>query len=116
IYNPGAPEAWDLGEFAQEKGYYHVVLEPEGKGKKVEFIPSTPRQIYNVQLDVSKLTNPAEVVALSLEKLGTLWDPKKQGAMVRLELRGEVPFNPLSINQSELISVLHDSFPILHVE
>lgn len=114
IYNPGAPEAWDLGEFDQEKGYYHVVIGDQDKD--VEFIPSKRRPIYNFKVDVSSLTNPAEVADLCLDHLQKDWDLAKEGAMVRLELRGEVPFNTLAINQSELVLAILDAFPVLHVE
>lgn len=114
IYNPGAPEAWDLGEFAQEKGCYYVQLGPEGK--MVEFIPSTPRKIYNLKIDLSQLTNPLEIGTLCVEKLQNMWGLTESAAMVRLELTGEVSFNPLAINQSELVSILKESFPLIYVE
>lgn len=114
IYNPGAPESWDLGEVGKEKGYYHVVITPDGK--TVEHLPSSPRPIYNLEVDLSSLTSPLEVADLCLENLESQWNPAKQGAMVRLELIGEVPFNPLSIIQTELVEALQNSFPLIHVE
>lgn len=115
IYNPGAPESWDLGEGGKEKGYYHVAV--TSAGKVVEHLPSSPRPIYNLQVDVSSLASPGEVPQLCLDTLQEQWNPAFEGAaMVRLVLGGEVPFNPLAIVQTELTEELQRSFPLIYVE
>lgn len=114
IYNPGSPESWDLGEFKQEKGYYHVVI--DSKDKQVNFLPSSPRPIYDLKLDLTDLPSPSKVAELCVHSLQEKWDPCKQDAMLRLVLRGEVPFNPLAISQTELLEALHSAFPLLQIE
>lgn len=115
IYNPGAPESWDLGEAGKEKGAYHVVVTP--RGKVVEHLPSSPRPIYNLQVDLSSLVSPTDVAGLCETSLAAKWNPAlERAAMVRLELIGTVPFNPLAIVQTELVAKLQQGFPLIHVE
>lgn len=114
IYNPGAPESWDLGEGGKEKGYYHVVV--EGKNHEVEHIPSKPRPIFCLDLDLTYLGGPSEIGSLCIKRFDELWRGARTPSMLRLVLSGEVEFNPLAISQSDLIQELKRAFPLLHVE
>lgn len=114
LYNPGAPESWDLGEAHKEKGYYHAVI-TNGK-KKVEHIPSIRRPIYHIQLDVSGTLTLEQVYEKCLQAVLDRHDEGDGRVIVRLVLKGHVPFNPLAIDQARLTEDIQDALAPIHVE
>ena len=89
LYNPGAPECWDLGEAHKEKGYYHVIIR-NGK-KQVEHIPSIRRPIYHIQVDVSGALTLEQVYGRCLQAVLERHAEGNDRALVRLMLEGQVP-------------------------
>lgn len=114
IYNPGAPENWDLGEGGKEKGYYDVTL--DGKRKSVIHLLSTPRPIYDLKLKVPEQATTESITDLCLKSLGAVWNSLGEAGLVRVTLIGQVEFNPLAIAQDVLIRELEKAFPIVYTE
>ncbi|MBX6395479.1 MAG: exonuclease SbcCD subunit D, partial [Alicyclobacillaceae bacterium] len=67
IFNPGAPECWDLKEHRLEKGFYLVRVETGSKTFAAEHIPSRRRPVVEVAVDVSGAADPDQVLEKALE-------------------------------------------------
>lgn len=96
VFNPGSPESWDVGEGGKEKGFYHVVL-AEGE-KKVTFIPSVRRPVYSCAVQVSGCEELEEVYARCDGELAMLPVEKGINPILRIILKGSLPFSPLAID------------------
>lgn len=114
IYNPGAPESWDLGEGGKEKGHYQVTV--SSTGKTVAYVPSRPRPIYNVIVDLDDTVSYEEIPRRVLDYVRKSWDQQQEPGMVRVTLTGQVNFNPLSIMEGEIVQELGRALPLVHGE
>lgn len=114
IYNPGAPECWDLGEAHKEKGYYHVVI--SNGEKTVEHIPSIRRPICDIELDLSGTFTLEQVYDKCLQAVLEGGAESDDGVIIRLVIYGQVTFNPLTIDQARLAEEIHNAVSPVHVE
>ena len=104
IFNPGAPECWDLGESQAEKGFYHVIWPEESKAAQVRFIPSRRRLAKTITVEVASCQSPEEVYERCIGAAAQLALPAESGAMLRLTLQGSLPFNPLALDLAHIES------------
>lgn len=114
IFNPGAPECVHLDEAQEgkEKGFYHVVV--AGKEKQVTFVPSKPREVLRVAVDLTGVTTPEAVAPQVVERLEPL-DFQGQ-PILQLNLYGTITFNAFAIDLNALAESLKERFNCLFVE
>ncbi|MDI3328495.1 MAG: exonuclease SbcCD subunit D [Alicyclobacillaceae bacterium] len=67
IFNPGAPECWDLSEHRAEKGFYLVRVEEGSKVPAAVHIASRRRPVVEVAVDASGAADPDQAVERALE-------------------------------------------------
>ncbi len=114
IYNPGSLECCHIDEVGQHKGFYLVSL--QGREKDIRYLPSWPRSVQRLTLDISGCPEPAEVrhralAALTVEMPANLAQP-----MLQLTLYGTIEFSALAIDTNALAAEIRATFNCLYVE
>lgn len=114
IFNPGAPENWDLGEADKVKGFFHVRIKDQKM--EVEHISGLQRPVINLRLDLTGLTSPEQVYEKLVAELGERYGEYEQLPMIRVVIYGQLPFSPLAISGAELEEIIKAKYPCLLVE
>lgn len=114
IFNPGAPENWDLGEVDKEKGFFHVKI--QGHELQVQHLPSEQRPVISLQLDLTGTLTPEQVYQKIIRELTEVYGSYSVLPMIRLVLYGQVPFSPLAINGALIEEQIRAGFPCLQIE
>lgn len=124
IHNPGCPECWDIKEYDAEKGFYHVTIDHQegfergtlfGPPMKVEYIPSKRRDVYSFTIDISDMDDLNDIENKVLTELMPSLGASKQ-PMVKVNLYGQIPINPLSIDVKGLEQKVKEELGCLIVE
>lgn len=115
IYNPGSLECCHIDESGQEKGCYLVAL--TGKAKEVRYLPSRPRPVKRLTLDITDCPEPAEVhnrvlAALAAENITA----QPEQPLLQLTLYGTIEFSALAIDTSALAAEIKEIYKCLYVE
>lgn len=115
IYNPGSLECCHIDEAGQEKGFYLVAL--TGKEKDVRYLPSQPRPVKRLTIEITGCPEPAEVrnrvlAVLAAEKITA--DPEQP--LLQLTLYGTIDFSALAIDTNALAAEIKETHNCLYVE
>ncbi len=114
IYNPGCPECWDVGEWAQEKGFYHVVLQEDEID--TSFIPGEKRPVYSCAVNVTGCEELEEVYDLCGHEIEKLEVEEGSNPIVQLVIKGTTPFSPLAVDTRLLEEKIKTAYGCLIVE
>ncbi|MGE5560297.1 MAG: metallophosphoesterase family protein [Chloroflexota bacterium] len=112
VYSPGAPEACDIAESDQEKGFYLVTA--EGATLTAEFIPSVRRPSQRVAVDVSGAADAAAAVAM-VRAAATRCAPAPQ-SMLQVAITGIVDWSPAGLDLPALRECLVADHDLLLAE
>jgi exonuclease SbcD len=124
IHNPGCPECWDIKEYDAEKGFYHVTIDHQdsfergtlfGPPMKVEYIPSKRRDVYSFSIDISEMDDLNDIENKVLTELRRSVTSSDQ-PMVKVNLYGQIPINPLSIDVKGMEQKVKEELGCLIVE
>lgn len=94
VFSPGSPEACDLAEVDQEKGFYIVTA--EGTRVKAEFIPSRRRPSLRLTVDISGTSGAAEAAEVVASAVAGRTPPP--GSVLHLTIRGTVDWSAGSMD------------------
>ncbi len=111
-FNPGAPENWDLGECAYEKGYYIVSL--DGNGRTMEYERSQRRPAVVLRVDVTGAESPQ--AAADKVMSDTQGAAPEEGALCRLVVGGDTSFSPSDVDTAALAEAITERDGWLYVE
>ncbi len=114
VYNPGAPECWDLAETAGEKGFYHVTMIDERC--YAEYVPSERRPVVRQTIEMADSRSPEEVYELCRRTFSQLGGEFSRSPLVSIVLAGTARFNPLLVDSHEVENVVRETMDCLHVE
>lgn len=94
VFSPGSPEACDLAESDQEKGFYIVTA--EGTRINAEFVPSRRRPSLRLAVDVSGAKGASEALELALAAAARR--APAPGSVLQLILTGTVDWSAASLD------------------
>lgn len=114
VFNPGAPENWDLGEADKVKGFFHVKI--QGQEKTVKHIPSNRRPVINLRLDLTDLSTVEQVYESIIANVSQAYQEYEILPMIRVVIYGQLSFSPLAINVARIEEDIMATFPCLLVE
>lgn len=115
IFNPGSLECCHIDEVGQHKGYYLVSL--TGREKDVRYIPSWPRPVKRLGLDITGCHEPAEVSNRVMAALAAE-DPGAESTQILLQLTlyGTIEFSALAIDTNTMAADIKKMYNCLYVE
>ena len=111
MFNPGAPEHWDVGEAAYEKGHYLVDL---NDGVHAIHEPSEPRPAVIAKVDVAGSSDPSVARAKILAETGELCPVPR--ALLRLVVTGDADFRAADLDVSTIVADITERDGWLYVE
>lgn len=116
FYNPGSLENCHIDEAkaTREKGFYHVMITE--KEKQVLYIPSHPRPIHLLTVDISGALNPSEVHQKVISAVKELKLENEDKPMVQVNLKGEIDFSALAIDTSSIAKEIKEDWFCLYAE
>lgn len=116
MFNPGSLENCHIDEAKEgrEKGFYHVSV--EGREMNVEYIPSQPRPVRLVHIDITGAADPAEVFRMVRHAVSDLQLKSLDKPMLQLILHGEICFSAVNIDSGQLARDIKESEDCLYVE
>ncbi len=114
IYNPGSLECVHLDEYHPEleKGFYHVII--DGEGKSVRYIRSIHRPVALYDVNVEGFAGQGAVRAGMMKELDNR--PPVSGSQVQIKLKGEIAFNPIQLDTGTLAEEVKEKCNALYVE
>lgn len=114
VYNPGAPECWDLAEAKGEKGFYHVTI-TDGHCL-ADFVPSLRRPVLRRTIDIAGCRSADEVYELCRQNLTGSDVGDSCRPLVSLVLAGASYFNPFLVDRDAVEAIVREAVDCLHVE
>ncbi len=114
-FNPGSPERVNFGEEKYAKGYY--LVDVDGWEFKPEFIPTSPRPMQVLTIDLDGAENAEQALERFREAVKKKF-PAKDAPQPLLELKliGRVNFHPFELGRERLRMELAEIANPLHVE
>jgi len=116
FYNPGSLENCHIDEAREgrEKGFYHVTV--TAREKEVLYIPSGPRPVRLISIDISGAEDPEEVYSIVRRSLDALVPETGVRPMVQVILKGEIDFSALAIDTTAISREIKEKGDCLYVE
>lgn len=112
VFSPGSPEACDLAEANQEKGFYIVTA--EGTQIQAEFVPSRRRPSLRLAVDISGAGSAAEAAEMALAAAAKR--APAPGSVLHLTLTGTVDWSAASLDLPALRERLVGAHDLLLAE
>ena len=116
-YNPGSLEVYDLSEIAWSKGWYDVMVFPDGS-KKIKRIESTHRPFYSEVFQVDSYPEVASLyrgVLDTVRKRARAWTKHKELAVIEFKLKGRLSFDRLDLDLKRIEDIIREEATVCHV-
>jgi DNA repair protein SbcD/Mre11 len=116
-YNPGSLEVYDFSEIRWTKGWYDVIISPEGN-KKVTQIESEQRPFYSETLSVDLYPDSASIyrgLTDLVRKRSRVWMKHKDLPVIEIQLRGNLNFDRVDLDLKRIEEIVRKEASVCHV-